>query len=221
VRDEDARVTKTGRSDESPEHSIQTVEEPMPAPMVFPRRKFLTSSILAVAAVGVGGAGASALSAFSRTGTKKRKVVVNSDAFPFSVHDTTERGLRRIIVVSASTERITPEDGASQFDAKAILDRCTFDRFRVGWWANGGRFVCSNCVSIFSSAGEVRRGPAKRGLDSVLIKRISTGRWEVFPDEVIRGEAIHEAPSLEFGPRRFTFGDWDDVTFRLPLATSA
>jgi cytochrome b6-f complex iron-sulfur subunit len=178
-------VTNTGRLDES--------LEPMPAPLAFPRRKFLSSGILAVAAIGVGGVGASALSAFSRTLPKPMEpILLRPTQFPAFVEYKTERAIERVFVMpypAASLSR-----AADVYDERmlagmrsgyvALLGRCPRERERLFWGRRAEWFGCPDCGAHFNAAGEFRGGPARRGMDHFVVDVRPDGQLRVWPEPV-------------------------------------
>jgi hypothetical protein len=180
-------VTNTGRSDES--------MEPMPAPLGFPRRKFLINGILAVGALAGSGVAASAASGFLRTGTGRTRVRVTAGELPFRLEFATDRGFRRFLVV-AFPSSLRKEAAARYPDsilagiddgALALVMRCPRDRKRLGWWEASGWTMCRDCGSRFDEIGETRDGPARRGLDLTRIRRVGSDAWEIWPDEITSG----------------------------------
>jgi hypothetical protein len=211
-------VTNTRRSDELSTEALDLDVAPMPPPFRFPRRKFLTSGILAVGALAAGGVGASTAAAFLRTGTDRLLIRVTTDEIPFRLEFPTERGRRRFLVVRfpvalvPKAEARFPESilvGMRQ-GATAFAMRCPRDGKRLGWWQSSGWSMCLDCGSTFDTIGEIRGGPSPRGLDLVALRRGSSTTWEIRPDSITRGlshsqRLVPETIPFEYGNGK---GEW-------------
>jgi hypothetical protein len=165
----------------------------------FPRRKFLTTGILVVAGVGVGGVGTSALSAFSRTLPKPVELLLQRpNEFPEVVEYKTERAIERIFVMPYPAAALS--QASDVYDERilagmrsgyvALLGQCPRERARLFWGRRAEWFGCPDCGAHFNAAGEFRGGPVKRGMDHFVVDVLPNGQLRVRPERVFSGAPV-------------------------------
>ena len=83
----------------------------------------------------------------------------------------------------------------------ALWQKCPHLGCRVSWCENSSEFECACHGSKFNRAGEVRSGPAPRGMDRFAVTINDDGVVEVDTGAVSQGPPAGTAESIDEPPR--------------------
>lgn len=177
------------------------VDDELPPVMfsVISRRRFLTRSVAGLGLATVAGGVASGLVTFAGSRPPPGPVIkTRAETFPWFLEWERPQRFRKLVVMPFPANALPMAEEiyeerilvGMRKGYVVLVRHCPRDANAIVWFRRYEWFMCVDCGATFSPVGELRFGPAPRGMDHVGLDASTTGQLEISPDIVFPGAPV-------------------------------